>query len=252
MSQEYAWPSSSQLEFEARRLHAAPGAGGLADRAPAMLLSGLPQAFDTVAVAIAAALVFPRLVYPSLSPAAAIAVGLGLVVLAPAIRWLRLPLFAVLERRHGRGVSLTAARVTLGVATAAIAFLPSFAEAGAAALGLLVASRLVQGLAMSGLGHDARAPLDESRRARAAVFALTGLVGLAAAVGASALLAGLLPASDFLQWGWRYPFMIAIALNTVALFADLRLLASGAAPRPDGPVVRLATVDGLAVASPEA
>src|SRR5271156_4759856 len=46
MSQDYAWPSSSQLEFEARRMHATPGAGGLGDLAPALVLRGLPQVFD--------------------------------------------------------------------------------------------------------------------------------------------------------------------------------------------------------------
>ena len=54
MSHDYAWPSSSQLEVEARRMHATPRAGGLADLAPAMVISGLPQAFDLFAVAIAA------------------------------------------------------------------------------------------------------------------------------------------------------------------------------------------------------
>lgn len=28
-----------------------------------------------------------------------------------------------------------------------------------------------------------------------------------------------LPAQDFLDWGWRYPFFVAFAINVVALFA---------------------------------
>src|SRR3546814_5112952 len=33
-----------------------------------------------------------------------------------------------------------------------------------------------------------------------------------------------LPAQDFLDWGWRYPFFVAFAINVVALFARLRIV----------------------------
>src|SRR3546814_16535792 len=31
-------------------------------------------------------------------------------------------------------------------------------------------------------------------------------------------------AADFLDWGWRYPFFVAFAINVVALFARLRIV----------------------------
>src|SRR5690606_10448680 len=31
---------------------------------------------------------------------------------------------------------------------------------------------------------------------------------------------------DFISWGWRYPFFVALAINVVALFARLRLVAT--------------------------
>ncbi|HEX7156387.1 MAG TPA: MFS transporter, partial [Burkholderiaceae bacterium] len=33
-----------------------------------------------------------------------------------------------------------------------------------------------------------------------------------------------LGSDDFLSWGWRYPFFVALAINVVALFARLRLV----------------------------
>ena len=30
--------------------------------------------------------------------------------------------------------------------------------------------------------------------------------------------------ADFLEWGWRYPFFVAFAINVVALFARLRIV----------------------------
>jgi MFS family permease len=35
-----------------------------------------------------------------------------------------------------------------------------------------------------------------------------------------------LSSEDFLSWGWRYPFYVAFAINVVALFARLRLVAT--------------------------
>ena len=35
---------------------------------------------------------------------------------------------------------------------------------------------------------------------------------------------GTLSAADFLDWGWRYPFFVAFAINVVALFARLRIV----------------------------
>jgi MFS family permease len=29
---------------------------------------------------------------------------------------------------------------------------------------------------------------------------------------------------EFVEWGWRYPFCVAFAINVVALFARLRLV----------------------------
>jgi MFS family permease len=251
MFHEYAWPSSSQLEFEARRMHATPGASALADLAPAMVLSALPEAFDFCAVAVAAVVVFPRVFFPGLSPAGATAAGLAILALAPAVRWLLSPLFAPARRRHGRGVCLTAARVMLGTSTAAIAFLPDAGQAGLAAALLLLGCRSAQGLAMAGLA-DGRAEQNVmghrgQRGLRLAIHALTGFIGLAAAGGVFAVMAAVLHGSDFAQWGWRYPFVAAIALNTVGLFADLRLLITDGASRPGARSARLATVGGVEV-----
>ncbi len=59
----------------------------------------------------------------------------------------------------------------------------------------------------------------------------------------------MLSAEDFLDWGWRYPFFVAFAINVVALFARLRIggdaaihgavrEAGSCSPRPIGDTVR--------------
>ncbi len=251
MSQEYAWPSSSQLEFEARRMHATARSAGWAELAPVRILKGLPQALDFFVWALAATIIFPQVFFPGLSAADGIVVGLVVWALAPAMRWIRLPIFAELQRRHGRGVRLTAARVLLGASTAAIAFLPEASQSVWAPGVLLVSCRLFQGLAMNGLSEPAAGPrawhVSESRASRAAVCGLTSLIGLLIAGGLFGVLAAALEQPDFLQWGWRYPFVMGIAVNIVALFADLRLLATQSGKPSSERCVRLATVSGVPV-----
>jgi MFS family permease len=49
-------------------------------------------------------------------------------------------------------------------------------------------------------------------------------IGFLVACGLFAYLWGNLSNTDFLTWGWRYPFFAAFAINVVALFARLRLV----------------------------
>lgn len=49
-------------------------------------------------------------------------------------------------------------------------------------------------------------------------------VGLIIASALFAYFVGSLSAQDFFDWGWRYPFFVAFAINVVALFARLRMV----------------------------
>ena len=50
----------------------------------------------------------------------------------------------------------------------------------------------------------------------------------------SAYLLSNLSSEDFLDWGWRYPFYVAFAINVVALFARLRLVSTQRIRAPAG------------------
>lgn len=51
-------------------------------------------------------------------------------------------------------------------------------------------------------------------------------IGLFVAAAVFAFLLNTLKMSDFLDWGWRYPFFVAFVINVVALFARLRLIST--------------------------
>jgi MFS family permease len=221
MSWERAWPSSLSLELEARRLHGKPREAALHDTAAALVLARMPAFFDLFACSMAAVLVFPRLFFPGLPRTPAVLAGLALAILPLAMSPLGAGLAKVVGRRHGRGVGLTGGQFILGASTTAVAFLPTHAQAGSLAIVLLVGCRLVQGLSAGAAWGEG--PVRSGGRDLAALSAMLGLV---VAAGPMAILAGILSAADFADWGWRYPFAIGFAINIVALFANLRLLAA--------------------------
>ena len=233
MSYEYAWPSSLRLELEAQRLHAETRADLLGDVAPALVLARWPAFFDLFACGLAGTLVFPKVFFAGLAGPLAVLAGLGVAVLPLAVSPLGAWLRRAVGRRHGRGVGLTGGQFILGASTTAMAFLPSHAQAGAWAVLLLVACRLVQGVSVG-------AAWGASPR-RAGGWDLTAIsagLGLLLAGALFAVLGRMLSAADFADWGWRYPFAIGFVVNIVGLFANLRVLTAGVAEDEARPALR--------------
>src|SRR5258708_32122769 len=112
--------------------------------------------------------------------------------------------------------------------TGGIAFLPSYGRLGFTAIVLLSIFRIGQGLALGGSWDGLPSLLalnaPENRRGWYAMLGQLGApLGFLIACGLFAYLWGNLSNEDFLNWGWRYPFFAAFAINVVALFARLRI-----------------------------
>jgi MFS family permease len=189
--------------------------------------------FDFFVYAIASVLVFPQLFFPMVDRLTGSLYAFGLFALAFVARPFGSILFTAIDRRHGRGVKLTIALFLLGGSTAAISFLPGYAQLGPAAIWLLALCRVGQGLALAG-AWDGLASLlalnaPANRRGWYAMMPQLGApLGFLLAAGLFAYFVGNLTSIDFLAWGWRYPFFVAFAVNVVALFARLRLVATEA------------------------
>lgn len=238
---DYALPTSLRLELEARRMHATARAAGPADAVLGLTLSRFPQALDLFVWAALPALVFPSTIFQGMDRNSATLAGIGLWGLAYAARPAGAQLFKAVRRRHGRAVALTAARCLLGGFTVATAFLP--ASPDTVCVLLLAGARLLQGIAMGGVSAG------WEPRARGVVSAgIAGLAALAACAGVFAGFAAVLERPDFLDWGWRYPFVLAVPVNIVALFVDLRLLTTADTGAAEGRrVARLVSEGGVQV-----
>jgi MFS family permease len=197
-----------------------------------MVIGKASEFFDFFTYGIASILVFPALIFSFASDPT---VGLTYSLLVFAVGYLTRPfgsaLFLAIQRRHGRGVKLTAALLLLGASTAATAFIPPFEAIGSAAVVLLIAFRALQGLALGGafdgLTAVAAANAQPSERTWYTTIPQLGApIGFGLALAIFTYVHSSLSTEDFLAWGWRYPMYVAFAINVVALFARLRIVAS--------------------------
>lgn len=185
--------------------------------------------FDFFVFGIASVLVFPSLLFPFLSRLDGTLMAFAIFALAFVARPVGTAISMGVQRRWGRGTKLTLALFLLGACTVGMAFLPSYASVGNKAIVALVILRIGQGLALGGSWDGLPSLLAMSAPpARRGWFAMIGQLGapLGFILAASlfAYLYSSLSVAEFLDWGWRYPFFVAFAINVVALFARLRLV----------------------------
>ena len=194
-----------------------------------VILGRTSEYFDFFVYAIASVLVFPAVFFPFADPLQGTLWAFVIFSFAFIGRPFGTLAFMAIEKRFGRGVKLTAALFLLGVSTAGIAFLPGTATLGLTAIGLLSALRFLQGIALGGSwdGLPSLLALSAPRARRgwwAMIPQLGAPLGFMVAAALFWYLSTQLSVADFLNWGWRYPFYVAFAINVVALFARLRLV----------------------------
>lgn len=185
--------------------------------------------FDFFVYGIASVLVFPSVFFPYLSRLDGILMSFAIFSFAFIARPFGTALFMDIQRRLGRGFKLTLALVLLGTATVGMAFLPSYGVLGGWAIVLLAFLRVLQGIALGGSWDGLPSLLalnaPASRRGWYSMLGQLGApLGFLLAGGLFLFLHVSLSTDDFMDWGWRYPFFVAFAINVVALFARLRLV----------------------------
>ncbi|GAA6118083.1 MFS transporter [Acidovorax sp. FG27] len=185
--------------------------------------------FDFFVFGLACVLVFPSFVFPYLSRLDGTLMAFAVFSLAFIARPIGTAISMAIQRRWGRGTKLTVSLFLLGASTAGMAFLPSYNSIGSAAIVALVVLRISQGLALGGTWDGlpsllAMSAPKERRGWYAMVGQLGAPIGFVLAASIFAYLYSSLSVAEFLEWGWRFPFFVAFAINVVALFARLRLV----------------------------
>lgn len=215
--------------IDAPEAHAGHGHVSPGDIAIGVIIGRTSEFFDFFVYAIASVLVFPQFFFPFADPLTGTLWSFAIFALAFVARPVGSIAFMAVDRAYGRGAKLTVALFLLGGSTAAIAFLPGYAPLGPSAIWLLALFRMGQGFALGGTWDGLASLLalnaPEDRRGWYAMIPQLGApLGLIVASLLFAFFTASLPAADFLEWGWRFPFFVAFAINVVALFARLRIV----------------------------
>ncbi len=129
--------------------------------------------------------------------------------------------------RIGRKSMLLATMSLMGVASFLIGLLPTYDQIGIWAPALLVALRLLQGIAVGGEWGGAALMTAEhagpGHRGLLASFTQMGApTGMLLSTGVLAAFSTL-PEDQFLSWGWRMPFLLSVVLLGVGLFIRLKV-----------------------------
>ena len=196
-----------------------------------VIIGRTSEFFDFFVFAIASVIVFPARIFSFTDPVTGTLYSFAIFALAFVARPFGTWLFMTIDRRHGKGVKLTIALFGLGTSTVAVAFLPTYDQIGMAAVWLLAALRIGQGISLGGTWDGLASLLamnapEKHRGWWAMVPQLGAPFGLIVASGLFAFFHGFLPKEQFLDFGWQFPFFCAFAINVVALFARLRIVAT--------------------------
>ncbi len=183
--------------------------------------------YDFYIYGTAATLVFDTLFFPNLDPANATLAAFA----AYGIGFFLKPVGGVILSRFGdtlgRKKVLVASLVMMGIATGCIGLLPTYAAIGVWAPILLVALRLVQSIGAGAEFGGAITMIAEfsTPRQRGLLTSLPALgVSLGILIG-TAMFAALstMPREQFLQWGWRIPFLLGFLLAIVGIFMRMQV-----------------------------
>ncbi|MGK6354835.1 MFS transporter [Sphingomonas sp. DT-207] len=136
-------------------------------------------------------------------------------------------LFGYLGDRLGRKYTFLVTITLMGVATAGVGLVPSYAAIGFAAPALIILLRIAQGLALGGeYGGAAIYVAEHSTDGRAGFhtsFIQASVVGGFILSLAVVLLAKFGLADVWEAWGWRVPFLFSLVLLGISLWMRLKL-----------------------------
>jgi MFS family permease len=183
--------------------------------------------YDFFIYGTAAALVFGKVFFPTADPTTGTLLSLATYGVAYVARPVGSIFMGHLGDRYGRKRVLVLTVTLMGVATFLVGCLPTYNSIGLAAPILLVALRLLQGLAASGEQAGANSlsleHSPEGRRAFHTSFTLAGTQAGLVVATALWLPIGSLPDNQLDSWGWRLPFWLSAFVTVAGLIIRSRL-----------------------------
>jgi MFS family permease len=177
------------------------------------------------------AVFFGTLFFPPGHDTAAFLASLATFGAGFAVRPLGALMFGRIGDMVGRKYTFLITIVVMGLATALVGVLPTYAQIGLWAPVLLVALRLAQGLALGGeYGGAATYVAEHAPPGERGYY--TSWIQTTATLGFFLSLAVILGCrltfgdEDFKEWGWRVPFLFSVILLGISVYIRLKLAES--------------------------
>jgi MFS family permease len=185
--------------------------------------------YDFFLYSIVTGLVFAKLYFPQSDPLVGTLEAFAIYAVGFAARPIGAAIFGHYGDKIGRKSTLIATLLLMGIATFAVAFVPSYERIGIWGAVILTLLRFLQGVGVGGeWGGSVLLAMEwtKSHRNRGLIaswpqFGVPAGLFLA---NAAVLVASWWSGAAFLTWGWRVPFFLSILLVAVGLYIRLGIL----------------------------
>jgi len=183
--------------------------------------------YDFFLYGTAAALIFNKIFFPALDPISGVLAAFATYAVGFLGRPLGGIVFGHFGDRLGRKSMLLLTLLMMGIPTIAIGLIPTYQQIGYWAAILLIAMRLLQGMAVGGeWGGAVLMAVEHAPPGRKGFYGSLPQTGVGAGLILSSLAMGAvarLPEADMLAWGWRLPFLASILLLGVGWLIRLKV-----------------------------
>ncbi len=185
--------------------------------------------YDFFLYSIVTGLAFAKLYFPNSDPLTGTLQAFGIYAVGFAARPVGAAIFGHYGDRMGRKAALIATLLLMGLATFAVAFVPTYDQIGIWGAILLTALRFIQGVGVGGeWGGSVLLSMEWARTAKnRGLIASWPQFGVPAGLflaNLAVLSFSAISGDQFLVWGWRAPFMISIILVGIGLYIRLGIL----------------------------
>jgi MFS family permease len=192
--------------------------------------------YDFLLYSVVTGLVFGKLFFPKSDPLVGILEAFAIYTVGFIARPIGAAIFGHFGDRIGRKATLIATLLITGLATFAVGFVPTYDSIGIWGAVILTVIRFIQGIGVGGeWGGSVLLAMEWARTNRHRGFITSwpqfgAPAGLLLANLAVLIFSGL-SGDQFLDWGWRVPFLLSIVMVAVGLYIRLGILETPAFER---------------------
>jgi metabolite-proton symporter len=185
--------------------------------------------YDFFLYSIVTGLIFAKLYFPNSDPLVGTLQAFAIYAVGFVARPVGAAIFGHYGDRIGRKSTLIATLLVMGLATFAVAFVPTYESIGIWGAVLLTVLRFIQGVGVGGeWGGSVLMSMEwtktNAHRGFAASWPQWGVPAGLFLANLMVLAFSQMSGDAFLAWGWRVPFALSIVLIAIGLYIRLRIL----------------------------